>query len=452
MPTVLTVGSEPAYLFYLDRGAYQAAEHNGRVVLVGAITGKVVRSRTIRFAPAVDGRLPVFLRSRAAYESSRYRVWSSDYSVAGASARAVAPGLGFDGMAALRSVASEGVVAASLAAEHSCTVAIGGRQSESVRTLGSASGSPVLPLLNYDPATGATLASFIAAQAIGAKGCRDILIAISGDGYRSLPTPTVRTRLAISGSRMREYHVSAGMLRTIVAANPSVTFKLMIDAPGSGGFIEALKSLANVLVIATSSTASQTAYRYLPRKRIGGALVGNPLRMRSDSSFFTTLLLGGAGFAASDAEVRHAAAEVAARRAPSFLAYMVARAFQLSRPFDFTSDLGATQRLYVNGFTPSPPGPSNARRPRTPQSVTATEDIAKPITLAGSDPDGDALTFAIAAAPAHGTLSGTAPNLTYTPAADYAGPDSFTFTVSDGSLISATPRCRSPSTPSTTRP
>ena len=39
--------------------------------------------------------------------------------------------------------------------------------------------------------------------------------------------------------------------------------------------------------------------------------------------------------------------------------------------------------------------------------------------------------------PAHGTLSGTAPNLTYTPAANYNGPDSFTFTVNDGTVDSA---------------
>jgi hypothetical protein len=39
--------------------------------------------------------------------------------------------------------------------------------------------------------------------------------------------------------------------------------------------------------------------------------------------------------------------------------------------------------------------------------------------------------FAIAGAPAHGALSGTAPNLVYTPAANYFGPDSFTYTVTD---------------------
>ena len=56
------------------------------------------------------------------------------------------------------------------------------------------------------------------------------------------------------------------------------------------------------------------------------------------------------------------------------------------------------------------------------------------LTLGGSDPDGDVLTFTIVTPPAHGTLSGTAPNLTYTPVANYAGPDPFTYRVSDGRL------------------
>jgi ELWxxDGT repeat protein len=66
------------------------------------------------------------------------------------------------------------------------------------------------------------------------------------------------------------------------------------------------------------------------------------------------------------------------------------------------------------------------------QSVTTPEDTPAPITLTGSDPDGDALTFAVVGLPAHGTLSGTAPALTYTPAANYNGPDSFTFKTNDG--------------------
>ncbi len=67
-----------------------------------------------------------------------------------------------------------------------------------------------------------------------------------------------------------------------------------------------------------------------------------------------------------------------------------------------------------------------------PQSVSTNEDTAKAITLTGSDPDNDPLTFIVVTNPAHGALSGTAPNLTYTPAANYNGSDSFTFKVNDG--------------------
>lgn len=70
------------------------------------------------------------------------------------------------------------------------------------------------------------------------------------------------------------------------------------------------------------------------------------------------------------------------------------------------------------------------------QSVNTPEDASVSITLTASDPDGDALTWTIDAQPAHGTLSGAAPALTYTPDADYAGADSFTFHVNDGQLDS----------------
>jgi len=71
----------------------------------------------------------------------------------------------------------------------------------------------------------------------------------------------------------------------------------------------------------------------------------------------------------------------------------------------------------------------------TPQAVQATEDTSITITLAGVDPDGDTLSFQ-AQAPAHGTLSGSGASLSYTPAANYHGPDSFTFTVRDATLTS----------------
>lgn len=70
------------------------------------------------------------------------------------------------------------------------------------------------------------------------------------------------------------------------------------------------------------------------------------------------------------------------------------------------------------------------------QTVTTDEDAAVGITLAGTDVDGDSLTFSVTAGPANGALSGAAPALTYTPGPDFFGSDSFTFEVSDGSLAS----------------
>jgi len=50
--------------------------------------------------------------------------------------------------------------------------------------------------------------------------------------------------------------------------------------------------------------------------------------------------------------------------------------------------------------------------------------------------ENDPLTWTIVTPPAHGALSGTAPNLTYTPAANYSGSDSFTYHARDASLDS----------------
>jgi hypothetical protein len=61
------------------------------------------------------------------------------------------------------------------------------------------------------------------------------------------------------------------------------------------------------------------------------------------------------------------------------------------------------------------------------QAVTTAEDISKVITLAGSIPTGEPLTYAITRAPSRGTLSGEGNSFVYTPTANYNGTDSFTF-------------------------
>jgi len=71
------------------------------------------------------------------------------------------------------------------------------------------------------------------------------------------------------------------------------------------------------------------------------------------------------------------------------------------------------------------------------QSVFTHWGTAKSITLGGTDADNDALTYSVVAQPQHGTVSGTAPNLTYTPSGTFTGADSFTFKVNDGVADSA---------------
>ncbi|HNG32164.1 MAG TPA: BACON domain-containing carbohydrate-binding protein [Blastocatellia bacterium] len=64
--------------------------------------------------------------------------------------------------------------------------------------------------------------------------------------------------------------------------------------------------------------------------------------------------------------------------------------------------------------------------------VTTNEDTATAIPLTGVDPGGQTLNYRIVSPPAHGDLSGSAPNMLYTPHANYAGIDSFAFNVSNG--------------------
>ena len=67
-----------------------------------------------------------------------------------------------------------------------------------------------------------------------------------------------------------------------------------------------------------------------------------------------------------------------------------------------------------------------------PGRATTQEDEPALITLMASDPDREHLNYNIVKGPSYGSLSGKTPNLTYTPASNYNGPDSFTFSINDG--------------------
>src|SRR5262249_47197140 len=66
------------------------------------------------------------------------------------------------------------------------------------------------------------------------------------------------------------------------------------------------------------------------------------------------------------------------------------------------------------------------------QSLTNNENTPLAITLSGSDVEGSPLTYRVVNSPTHGALSGTAPNLVYTPATNFFGADAFTYVANDG--------------------
>ena len=65
-------------------------------------------------------------------------------------------------------------------------------------------------------------------------------------------------------------------------------------------------------------------------------------------------------------------------------------------------------------------------------NITTQEETPVPVTLEGSDPDGDTLTFTVISKPSHGRLQGIEPNLIYTPEKEFNGEDAFSFRISDG--------------------
>jgi len=70
------------------------------------------------------------------------------------------------------------------------------------------------------------------------------------------------------------------------------------------------------------------------------------------------------------------------------------------------------------------------------QNITTQEDTAVSITLTASDVDGNPLTYSVVSGSSNGVLSGTAPNLTYTPDPNFNGNDSFDFVANDGTVDS----------------
>ena len=74
--------------------------------------------------------------------------------------------------------------------------------------------------------------------------------------------------------------------------------------------------------------------------------------------------------------------------------------------------------------------------PTTSTSQTVQEDGSVTISLTATDPNGQAVTFAITTDPTNGTATLSGADVTYTPNANFYGTDSFAYTASNGTYTS----------------
>ncbi|MFC1509222.1 Ig-like domain-containing protein [Candidatus Omnitrophota bacterium] len=70
------------------------------------------------------------------------------------------------------------------------------------------------------------------------------------------------------------------------------------------------------------------------------------------------------------------------------------------------------------------------------RNVSTTKNTVVHFVLQTYDPEKSTLDYELMVCPSNGTLSGTVPNLTYTPRQDFTGEDFFSFHVTDGEALS----------------
>lgn len=201
-----------------------------------------------------------------------------------------------------------------------------------------------------------------------------------------------------------------------ITVSPDVTTTYTITATGPGGETTAVTTIAHVNTPPVAASQAITA--------------------NEDEQVFIAL-------AAEDIDGDPLSYSIAARPGhgaisgiPPHVTYSPAADYNGPDSFSFVANDGAidsdpaTVSLTIRPVNDPPVAATD--------SVITDEDTPQPITLTGSDVDADTLTYRLLSGPAHGTLTGKAPNLTYTPSEDYFGTDSFTFNVNDGSLDSNT--------------
>ena len=248
--------------------------------------------------------------------------------------------------------------------------------------------------------------------------------------------------------------VNAGQsVRFLAAADgyPASTLQWQVSTDGGTTFTDIAGATSNLLTFTAAAGQNGDEYRAVFTNSVGTATTSAATLTVNSAPTITTNPVSQAVNAGQSASFTAAASgnptptvqwQVSTNGGSTFANISGATSTSLT----FTAAAGQNGNEYRAVFTSSMGSATTTAATLTVvsaptangQSVTVNQDTAKAITLTGSDPNSPArpLTYIVTASPAHGSLSGTAPNLTYTPTAGYFGPDSFRYKVNNGALDS----------------
>jgi hypothetical protein len=232
----------------------------------------------------------------------------------------------------------------------------------------------------------------------------------------------------VDGDSLSYAIVSAPTKGTLTGTAPSLTYKPTANASGSDSFTYRVND-------GTTNSATVTVSLSITAVNDAPVADAQALTVAEDSPL--SLKLTGSdveGSSLTYVVVSQPGNGTLSGTAPNFT-YTPAANFNGTDSFSFRVNDGSTNSatalvaITVSAVNDAPVA--------TARLLFTTTGTALAVTLAGTDAEGSSLTYAVVTSPANGSLSGTAPNLTYTPNADFIGSDSFTYRVNDGALNSA---------------
>lgn len=359
-----------AWVFWEDLRPGAKFEHPSKLLLVSDHDSRHVL-RTLTWYPLIDGFLPPWLKSQQAYRNPAYHVFANVTFAKRKPAAAATAATG--GSLPPGAFADDCLIMAGLFADPKFRPDFVGMEafarSVGLRTFYAGERArpySARPLADRSGANGEDLERNVD-WLVDRERCKDIFIFLDGHGSRD-------GRGSVTTGE--DKWIFPADLSIVMGAHPNITFKVKIDACFSGKFLDpanGLKEKPNLLVLETSSSATEVSYSSLDGMEITGP-DGEPVVSETPNGgrgeFTNGNIAGMRTFTRSLGEV-----SAAQEAGGSLLARTIARSFVRGARSDRARQAGWTHpQIYDNIRDTTPPPP--------PVAVTATPSHTHP---AGAD-------------------------------------------------------------------